>query len=333
MGAAGLRYLRYLPIFPQMSADSPRSCLWWGNYVWLDGAASLMDEGGAVLMVDQVRAQRPSIADSYNRYYDSGLYDARYPRPNPSTYRAALRLAGSAPAARILDFGAGTGRYTLPFLRATDAFVCAYDISEDACQALEARAAAAGVGDGRLLVTSDFAAARDAGPYGLVTLLFGVLSHIQGTGNRIRVLESIRSVLASDGVLLVTVPHALRRFPLHRSPGGARGDGRPGLPAGAPLGRYFPAARPVVYRHLVGGQERPFPYYLFSRGTLTTELSAAGFTLETLEPDSILPERRLVRRPALAPADDLLCRLLPSWAGYGLRAVCRVSRAGCLLAA
>lgn len=279
-------------------------------------------------MVDQIRPLRPSIADSYNRYYDSGLYDARYPRPNPSTLRAALQLAG--PATRILDFGAGTGRYTLPFLHATGAFVCAYDISADACQALAARAAAAGVGDRRLLVTADLGTARAAGPYGLVTLLFGVLSHIQGSGNRVRILESIRSVLTSDGVLLLTVPHALRRFPLHRSPGG---DGYPGPAAAAALGRYFPAARPVVYRHLVDGQERPFPYYLFSRRTLTAELAAAGFALESLEPDSILPERRLVRRPALAPADGLLCRLLPCWAGYGLRAVCRVSPAAGRLAA
>jgi len=275
-------------------------------------------------MVDQARPVRPSIADSYNRYYDSGLYDTRYPRPNPSTYRAALDLAG--PATRILDFGAGTGRYTLPFLHATDAFVCAYDISADACQALAARAAAAGVDSRRLLVTDDLWTARAAGPYGLVTLLFGVLSHIQGSRNRVRILESIRSVLTSDGLLLLTVPHALRRFPLHRSPGGYPG------PAAA-LGRYFPAARPVVYRHRVGGQERPFPYFLFSRRTLTTELSAAGFALESLEPDSMLPERRLVRHPALAPADDLLCRLLPCWASYGLRAVCRVSPASGRLAA
>src|SRR6185437_13937030 len=123
-------------------------------------------------MVDQAWPLRPSVADSYNRYYDSGLYDARYPRPNPSTLLAALELA--APVTGILDFGAGTGRYTLPFLHATDAFVCAYDISADACEALAARAAAAGVGDRRLLVTTDLGTARAAGPYGLVTLLFGV---------------------------------------------------------------------------------------------------------------------------------------------------------------
>src|SRR5216117_3999340 len=148
-------------------------------------------------MVDQIRPLRPSIADSYNRYYDSGLYDARYPRPNPSTYRAALQLAG--PATRILDFGAGTGRYTLPFLHATDAFVCAYDISADACRALELEATAADVGSERLLITADLDAARAAGPYDLVVALFGVLSHIEGKENRIDILNSIRSVLNSEG--------------------------------------------------------------------------------------------------------------------------------------
>ena len=87
--------------------------------------------------------------------------------------------------------------------------------------------------------------------------------------------------------------------------------------------RYFPSARPVIYRHDVENEARPFSYYLFSRRELIAELSAAGFALEALESDSILPERRLVLRPTLAPVDDLLCRLLPSWAGYGLRAICR----------
>src|SRR5215470_20288762 len=123
-------------------------------------------------MVDQAWPLRPSIADGYNRYYDSGLYDARYPRPNPSTYRAALDLAG--PATRILDFGAGTGRYTIPFLHATDAFICAYDISADACKALELQATAAGIGSQRLLITADLDAVRTAGPYDLVVALFGV---------------------------------------------------------------------------------------------------------------------------------------------------------------
>jgi tRNA (uracil-5-)-methyltransferase TRM9 len=264
--------------------------------------------------------QRAPIAESYNRYYGSGLYNARYPRPNPPTYRSALRLARTS--SRILDFGAGSGRYTMPFLHATNAFVCAYEISADACKALELRAAGAGIGNQRLLITADLETARAAGPYDLVVALFGVLSHIEGKENRIDILGAIRSVLSRQGLLLLTVPHALRRFPLHATPEGRGGKGSSGS-ARAKARRYFPSARPVIYRHHVDNEAIPFPYYLFSRRELVAELSAAGFALEVLESDSILPERRLVRRPAFAPVDDFLCRLLPSWAGYGLRAICR----------
>ena len=267
--------------------------------------------------------QRAPIAESYDRYYASGLYDVRYPRPNPPTYRSALRLARTS--SRILDFGAGSGRYTMPLLQATNAFICAYDISADACRALESQAAASGAGSQRLLVTADLEAARAAGPYDLAVALFGVLSHIEGKENRIGTLSSIRSVLSRDGLLLLTVPHALRRFPLHAS-SDQRGSQSGVSSARTQARRYFPSARPVIYRHDVENETRPFSYYLFSRRELTAELSAAGFALEALESDSILPERRLVRRPALAPVDDLLCRLLPSWAGYGLRATCRARR-------
>jgi hypothetical protein len=68
----------------------------------------------------------------------------------------------------------------LPFLRATSAFVCAYDISADARKALELQAATANAGSQRLLITSDLDAVRVAGPYNLVVALFGVLSHIEG---------------------------------------------------------------------------------------------------------------------------------------------------------
>src|SRR5690349_7379463 len=216
-------------------------------------------------------------AESYDHYYGSGLYDARYPRPNPPTYRSALRLARAS--SRILDFGAGSGRYTMPFLRATDAFVCAYDISADACRALETQAAAAGVGSHRLLVTADLDAARAAGPYDLAVALFGVLSHIEGKENRIDILSSIRSVLSRDGLLLLTVPHALRRFPFHVSSDGRGSESSNASSARAQTRRYFPSARPVIYRHHVENEARPFPYYLFSRRELISELSAAGFAL------------------------------------------------------
>jgi tRNA (uracil-5-)-methyltransferase TRM9 len=255
---------------------------------------------------------------NYDHYYRSGLYDARYPRPNPSTYRRALQLASTA--SRILDFGAGSGRYTLPLLDSTDAFLCAYDISDDACRTLNAHASAAGFGSQRLLVTSDLDVACAAGPYDLALALFGVLSHIEGPEDRMKILNSIRSLLTPEGLLLVTVPNAFRRFPLHASQVGH--DSKDG---GMRFRhRYFPRPRLVIYRHHIENAQRPFPYHLFSRRELTRELSAAGFFPEILESDSILPERRLVRNPILEPVDNVLCRLLPSWAGYGLRAVCRV---------
>jgi SAM-dependent methyltransferase len=218
--------------------------------------------------------KRASIVESYDHYYDSGLYDARYLRPNPQTYRSALRLAKASP--RILDFGAGSGRYTLPLLHSTNAFVCAYDISVCACKALKAQATAAGVGRRRLLVTSDLDAARAAGPYDLVISLFGALSHIEGAENRINTLNSIRSQLTREGLLLLTVPHALRRFPLHVSPGGHHRESRGVFSPRTHMCRYYPSARLVIYRHHLKNAERPFPYYLFSRRELTRELSAGG---------------------------------------------------------
>ena len=266
-------------------------------------------------------ARRTLVAKSYDHYYGSGLYDARYPRPNPPTYRRALRVAGTA--SRILDFGAGSGRYTLPLLNGTDAFVCAYDISVDACKTLNAHASAAGIGSQRLLVTPDLDVVRAAGPYDLALSLFGVLSHIEAPEDRMKILNSIHSFLFPEGLFLVTVPNAVRRFPLHVSQDGHDSEDERIHPRQAFMRRYFPWPRLVIYRHHIENVQRPFPYYLFSRGRLARELSAADFFVEILESDSILPERRLVRNPALEPVDKVLCRLLPSWAGYGLSALCR----------
>jgi tRNA (uracil-5-)-methyltransferase TRM9 len=252
------------------------------------------------------------------------VYDARYPRPNPTTYRSVLRLARTA--ARILDFGAGSGRYALPILRATDAFVCAYDISADACRALERGATSADVGSDRLLITPDLDAVRSAGPYDLVISLFGVLSHIEAAEDRLGALNSMRAMLTGEGRLLLTVPNAVRRFPLHTSSAGRASQGRGGTYVQAWARRYYPSARQVTYRHNLENAERLFPYYLYSRRQLASELTATGFALELLEADSILPERRPVRRPVLARPDDFLRLFLPSWAGYGLRATCRVGR-------
>jgi tRNA (uracil-5-)-methyltransferase TRM9 len=266
-------------------------------------------------------AMRVCVAKSYDHYYGSGVYDARYPRPNPPTYRCALRLASSA--SRILDFGAGSGRYTMPLLHSTDAFICAYDISVDACEILKTRALSAGVARQRLLVTPDCDVARAAGPYDLVLALFGVLSHIEKPEDRMKALTLIRSLLSPGGLFLVTVPNSLRRFPLHASRSDRDSENGEIQPIPTSVRSYFPRSRLVIYHHDLENVQETFPYYLFSRRGLARELSDSNFSLDILEADSMLPERNLARNSLLGPVDGFLCWMLPSWAGYGLRAVCR----------
>jgi tRNA (uracil-5-)-methyltransferase TRM9 len=251
------------------------------------------------------------LVDSYGSYYRSGLYDARYPAPLPGTYARVLGLARGA--RRVLDFGAGSGRYTLPLLHDTDAFVCAHDITPEACATVAARAEAAGMDPARYLATTDREQVIAAAPFDLVIALFGVLSHVAGgTAGRVATLHWLRGLLAPGGALLVTVPNARRRFPLHPAQ------------EPAPLTRrYAPHARAIVYRHQLADGERAFAYHLFSPRQLVGELRAAGLRVEALEADSMLPERDLARHAGLARTDRLLIRVLPTAVAYGLRAVAR----------
>jgi hypothetical protein len=49
------------------------------------------------------------IAENYNRYFASRLYDQRYPRPNPSCLALIINEIGQQ-GTRVLDFGCGNGR-------------------------------------------------------------------------------------------------------------------------------------------------------------------------------------------------------------------------------
>jgi hypothetical protein len=138
-------------------------------------------------------------------------------------------------------------------------------------------------------------------------------------------LNPIHSMFTLEGLFLVTAPNTFRRFPLHASPDGRASGNRDVRSRWTSMRRYFPQPRLITYHHHIENAQQPFPYYLFSLRELASELSAAGFLIEILESGSILPERRLVGTPLLKPVDNLLRRLLPSWIGYALRAVCRAS--------
>ena len=65
-----------------------------------------------------------SVAENYDRYFASPLYERRYPYPSPSSLATIIGKIG-ARGNRVLDFGCGNGRYTAPLLELTGAMIVA----------------------------------------------------------------------------------------------------------------------------------------------------------------------------------------------------------------
>src|SRR5580704_15837906 len=85
---------------------------------------------------------------SYDRYYETGLYDRRYPVPNRRILELILSELGPA-GGRVLDFGCGSGRYALPLAALPGIEVFGYDVSAAAIQELRRRAAWAALSGAR----------------------------------------------------------------------------------------------------------------------------------------------------------------------------------------
>ena len=64
-------------------------------------------------------------------------------------------------------------------------------------------------------------------------------------------------------------------------------------------------------------------YHLFSPAEARRDLAAAGFRIESMEPESLLPESVVVGNRWLGRLDDLACRLAPASIGYGFLIVGR----------
>ena len=154
----------------------------------------------------------PDMSGSYGRYISSGLYDRRYPRPNRRTLGTMKRCL--AAGGRFLDIGAGTGRYTLPLLQMDGTRCVAHDISPVARETLAERLRNF-VSDERLVIRGndpDDLAAELPEAFDLALLAFGVLAHVAGRAERLRLLRAIRTMLKADGTLILSVPNAKRRF-------------------------------------------------------------------------------------------------------------------------
>ena len=248
-----------------------------------------------------------SIARSYEKYYRSGVYDDRYPRPNPRVLKVLIRaLKRYGARAKVIDFGCGTGRYLLPLLRITDSEASAYDISHEPLvrlrEALKQRDQTHRVtvilGDEDKLKAHHGGAAKAD----VAMMIFGVLSHIASRGERLRVLRMLGALVDPvNGRVVLSVPNRRRRFRALQKNGCAD----------------------VVYQRSRVGGDCSFSYHLYAPDSLERDLNEAGLVIERMYVESVLPESLITRYPAIGLVDSLLAHVLPTAWGYGILVVAR----------
>ncbi|WP_298841307.1 bifunctional 2-polyprenyl-6-hydroxyphenol methylase/3-demethylubiquinol 3-O-methyltransferase UbiG [uncultured Roseobacter sp.] len=237
---------------------------------------------------------------SYQLYFTSGFYDRRYPSPNRTMWRRITHLLG--PDAAVLDFGCGSGRYLLR-LQGLVSRAAGFDVSPAALETVRARAAASGWTDLAVIgpETTDLDHYIEvSGRVDLVLCLFGVLGHITDPAARADALGRMRAALKPGaGRLLISVPNRARRFRSEQTD-----SARDGL---------------VHYRRRTDdGQDVVLHYQLFDPQKLTRELTAAGFALERLSCESVLPESWLLHNGLARWIDRLLTPVCPVRWGYGI---------------
>ena len=258
----------------------------------------------------------PDMSGSYDRYISSGLYDRRYPRPNRRTLRKMKR---SLPAGgRFLDVGAGTGRYTLPLLQVTGTSGIALDICPVARTTLAERLGEF-VRAERLAIRgedADALAADHPQTFDLALLAFGVLAHVAGRAERLRLLRAIRSMLKADGTLILSVPNARRRF---------RAEQRSSAPL-VDAGKLEPGD--ILYNRGQDDGEIQLFYHLYTLAEVRDDLAEAGFRVTNVGAESLLSERTVVSDPLTGWLDAMACSIAPASLGYDLLAVAKLQTSG-----
>lgn len=253
------------------------------------------------------------IARSYEKYYRSGVYDDRYPRPNPrvlGVLKRALKHAGVG--AKVIDYGCGTGRYLLPLLHLTKGMATAYDIAREPLTRLREALHASGHMHRVTVILGDENKLKgchaDANKADVAMMMFGVLSHIGSRDERLRVLRMLGELVdPMNGRVVLSVPNRHRRFLTLQK------DGR----------------TDVVYRRPRVGDDYLFSYHLYAPDSLERDLNAAGLVVESMSIESVFSESLITRYPIIGHADRLLAYLLPTVLGYGILAVARPGRSSC----
>lgn len=249
---------------------------------------------------------QPSHAEAYEYYFSSGYYDARYPRPNVHVLNVA-QAALPAQGGHVIDFGCGSGRYTLPFLARAET-VASFDICTSArarlvenLDALEPPRRPVVLGPERDSLERHV---LQQGPADVVLALFGVIAHVEGAENRRELLAWLASLVSPQrGRVILSVPNRARRFKPEQR---ARHD-----------------TEGIRYVRNHGQQALRFFYKLYDVADLRADLEAAGLEIERLYAESLLPESWLANAAPLGQIDRWISRRLPARYGYGLLAVAR----------
>ena len=255
----------------------------------------------------------PDMIESYDAYFGSGLYQARYPHPNRRTLRLVRRHLGTG--GRLVDFGAGEGRYALPLAASDGVEVLAVDVSPVARERLARDAGRLGLAGS--IEISDGADAAYRGralgsqSFDVALLAFGVLGHVAGRDERRRILGELRSCLKADGRLVMGLPNAARRF---------RREQREAAPLVAE-GTLEPGD--ILYSRRTEAGAIGLFYHLFTRPEIVEDLAATGFAPERITGESMFPERFATSTRLAALLDDALSALLPAGAAYGYLVVAR----------
>ncbi|CAN5901678.1 class I SAM-dependent methyltransferase [soil metagenome] len=182
------------------------------------------------------------IAEFYDLEHDDHVADVQM-------YLQYVESAGDP----VLEVACGTGRIALPIAQAGHRVVAA-DISEPMLNRARMRANGEVVGGSLTLVSADMTEAHtiQGGPFGVVIMALGALSHLPAQRLQLAALQSAHQALDPRGVLLVDVFHASPTR-LHALDGGVGADGRWEVENGNRVERFsthsvFPATQTIDTR-------------------------------------------------------------------------------------
>lgn len=259
------------------------------------------------------------MAEQYNQYYQSGLYQTRYPSANPnvlSFIHTQLSLLPISPKSQVLDFGCGQGRYLLALASTYNLHFIGYDISKTAISDLEELLLLNHNTNNKIHLFSRKKKLnqylKSAEPVSLSLMMFGVLSHINSQAERIKILKENTQLLApKHGAILLSVPNRRRRFLLKQI-----------IKMAKNLSTKH--SEDIHYQRQSNIQ---LNYHLYSLASLKEELALAGLDVTSCQAESILPEKWVLSHPFIARLDKHLCRLLPTQFAYGFLVLAQPKKA------